>query len=175
MKKAIQVLKTNNLGKVLNKQTQTSFTVLIETPKVSNKKFEYDKKSRIIVYNRMINESVQCPSDCGFITDTHSENGAPLDALVLTGESTFPGCIIEVKPIGVLNAWSETKINQKILCVPLYDSQWNHINGLSDAPANLLRKIEHFFSTNTADWEDQKAAIKIINQAQDSFVKTKRK
>ena len=163
--------------------SQASFTVMIEIPKGSRNKYEYDKIRQTIVYDRMIHASVQYPSDYGFILDTLGQDGDPLDALILVWEPTFPGCIIEVKPVGMLNMSDDKGVDQKILCVPINDPFWNHINELSQVPPHLLKEIHHFFSvyktlenkqTIVEGWEDRKAALEIIKQAQSDFVKTKK-
>jgi inorganic pyrophosphatase len=85
-------------------------------------------------FDRMLFSAVHYPSDYGFILDTLAPDGDPLDALVLVGEPTFPGCIIETKPIGLFKMWDEKGPDEKILCVPTADPLWNHIQQLSDLP-----------------------------------------
>lgn len=161
------------------KDTQTSVTAMIEIPKGGRNKYEYDPQKQAIRYDRMIHSSVQFPSDYGFILDTLAEDGDPLDVLVLVWEPTFPGCIIEVKPIGMLNMSDDKGVDQKILCVPINDPLWNHINELQEAPPHLLKEIKNFFeiyktlenkNTKIEGWQDRDAAVKIIKQAQDAFV-----
>ena len=94
----------------------------------------------------MLFSAVHYPSDYGFIPGTLALDGDALDALVLVWESTFPGCVIEAKPIGVFKMWDEKGLDEKILCVPISDPLWNHVERLSDVPPHLLKEIEHFFS-----------------------------
>lgn len=175
-------IKKQNITRTTINQTQLSLTVMIEIPKGCRNKYEYDPTKKSIRYDRMIHSSVKYPSDYGFIMDTLAEDGDPLDALVLVWEPTFPGCIIEVKPIGMLNMYDDKGLDQKILCVPLHDPLWNHIKCLSEAPPHLLKEIKHFFSvykdlenkqTEVKEWQDKKFAIQTIKEAQDNFVKTK--
>ncbi|MFN4199407.1 MAG: inorganic diphosphatase, partial [Flavobacterium sp.] len=86
---------------------QKSFDVLIEIPKGSRNKYEYDFELKKIRYDRMIFSSMMYPADYGFIPETLALDGDPLDVLVLITEPTFPGCVIEVKPIGVFHMADE--------------------------------------------------------------------
>ena len=123
----------------------SSITVMIEIPKGSRNKYEFDKKTGWIVFDRMLFSSVHYPSDYGFIPGTLARDGDPLDALVLVWEPTFPGCIIEARPVGLFKMWDEKGQDDKILCVPIGDPLWNHIETLDDVNPHLLKEIEHFF------------------------------
>lgn len=149
-------------------------TVMIEIPKGSRNKYEYDKTHKAIKFDRMLFSAVHYPSDYGFIPETLAEDGDPLDALVLVWEPTFPGCMIQAKPVGLFKMWDEKGPDQKILCVPIYDPLWNHIQSLSDVPPHLLKEIEHFFSiyktlekkkTGVEGWAGLSSAIRIIEQS----------
>jgi len=155
-------------------------TVMIEIPKGSRNKYEYDVHNKMIKLDRMLFSAVHYPSDYGFIVNTLGTDGDPLDALVLLWEPTFPGCIIEAKPVGLFRMWDEKGPDEKILCVPVSDPNWNYIKKLSDIPPHLLKEIEHFFSiykeleekkTGIEGWEDRESAIKIIKEAQERYIK----
>ena len=155
-----------------------SVTVMIEIPKGSRNKYEYDKEMRVMRFDRMLFSAVHYPSDYGFILDTLAEDDDPLDALVLVWEATFPGCVIEARPIGVFNMWDEKGRDQKILCVPVYDPLWNHITSLNEAPPHLLKEIEHFFTiykdleekkTGVEGWADLEEALRVIVEAQQRY------
>ena len=75
---------------------------MIEIPKGSRNKYEYDKKLKVIKFDRMLFSAMHYPSDYGFIPKTLARDGDPLDALVLVWEPTFPGCHIETNPSGSL-------------------------------------------------------------------------
>lgn len=156
----------------------TIVTVMIEIPKGSRNKYEYDKEKKRLRFDRMLFSAVHYPSDYGFILDTLAQDGDPLDALVLVWEPTFPGCIIEAKPVGLFKMWDEKGPDEKILCVPIFDPLWNHIKELSEVPPHLLKEIEHFFSvykdlekkkTGVEGWDDRSAAIRIIEEARQRF------
>ena len=124
------------------------------------------------------------PSDYGFIPKTLAQDGDPLDALVLVWEPTFPGCFIEAKPVGLFKMWDEKGPDEKILCVPILDPLWNHLNSLKDVPPHLLKEIEHFFAvykdleekkTGVEGWEDRESAIRIIKESRQRYVKGKKR
>lgn len=148
--------------------------VFVEIPKGSRNKYEYDKKRKVFIYDRMLFSSVHYPSDYGYIPHTLAEDGDPIDALVLLGEPTFPGCLIEAKPVGLFKMWDEKGLDHKILCVPISDPQWNWVKNLDDVPVHLQREIEHFFQiykeleekkTGVEGWEDRAHAIAAIETA----------
>lgn len=132
-----------------------SLNVIIEIPKGSRNKYEYDKESGQIKFDRMLFSAVHYPSDYGYIPETLALDGDALDALVLLTEPTFPGCLIEAKPIGLFKMWDEKGPDEKILCVPVRDPLWNHINSLEELAPHTLHEIEHFFQIYK-DLEDKK-------------------
>lgn len=153
---------------------ELTLSVMIEIPKGSRNKYEYDKELKVIKFDRMLFSAMHYPSDYGFIPETLAEDGDPLDALVLVWESTFPGCYIEARPVGLFKMWDEKGPDEKILCVPIYDPLWNHIHSLSDVPPHLLKEIEHFFSvykalekkkTGVEGWRNRDAAIEAIQKS----------
>jgi inorganic pyrophosphatase len=155
-----------------------SVNVLVEIPKGSRNKYEYDKERKVIKFDRMLFSAMHYPSDYGFITDTLAEDGDALDALVLVWEPTFPGCMIEARPVGLFRMRDEKGPDAKIMCIPLGDPMWNHINKLEDIPPHLLKEIEHFFKvykdleekkTGIEGWEGLDSALKEIKDAQERF------
>ncbi len=154
------------------------FEVMIEIPKGSRNKYEYDKEKKVFRLDRMLFSAVHYPSDYGFILDTLGGDGDPLDALVLIWEPTFPGCVIDAKPVGLFKMWDEKGPDEKILCVPINDPMWNQIESLEQVPQHLKKEIGHFFDvykeleekkTGIEGWEDREAAIRIVREAQDRF------
>ena len=129
----------------LLKSILMTFDVLIEIPKGSRNKYEYDFQLKKIRYDRMIFSSMMYPADYGFVPKTLALDGDPLDVLVLVTEPTFPGCVMEVKPIGVFHMTDEKGPDEKIICVPVSDPNASKINDLSDLNPHLIQEIEHFF------------------------------
>lgn len=151
---------------------------MVEIPKGSRNKYEYDPETDKIRFDRMLFSAVHYPSDYGFILNTLAGDGDPLDALVLVSEPTFPGCLIEVKPLGLFKMWDEKGRDEKILCVPVSDPHWNRLNDLSDVNLHLLTEIKHFFSiykdleekkVGVEDWEDREKAIQVILDSQERY------
>jgi len=154
--------------------------ILVEIPKGTRNKYEYDKQLKRIRFDRMLFSAVHYPSDYGFIVDTLAEDGDPLDALVLVWEPTFPGCMIKARPVGLFKMNDEKGVDEKILCVPIGDPMWNTITKLEDVPPHLLKEIEHFFAvykdledkkTGIEGWEDYPAAERAVIEAQERFKK----
>ena len=129
----------------MSKEEISSFDVLIEIPKGSRNKYEYDFQLKKIRYDRMIFSSMMYPADYGFVPETLALDGDPLDVLVLVTEPTFPGCVMEVKPIGVFHMADEKGPDEKVICVPMSDPIGNKVNDLSELNPHLLKEIEHFF------------------------------
>lgn len=158
---------------------ENTFTVMIEIPKGSRNKYEYDHEKGQIRFNRMLFSAMHYPSDYGFFLDTLAGDGDPLDALVLVWEPTFPGCLIEVKPIGLFRMRDDGRPDEKILCVPIGDPLWNYIEELGDVPPHLLKEIEHFFAvykdleekkTAVEGWDNRLAALEIIEQSRKRYL-----
>lgn len=163
-------------------QKDFSIDVVVEIPKGSRNKYEYDYDKKMIRYDRMLFSSVHYPSDYGFFPETLALDGDALDALVLVTEPTFPGCLIEVRPIGVFNMRDEKGPDKKILCVPVSDPIWNHIYKLDEIPPHMKLEIEHFFQVykdlerkkvGVEGWEDETTAITAIKEAQQRYLESK--
>ena len=119
---------------------------LIEIPKGSRNKYEYDERLGGIKLDRFLFSSVVFPADYGFIPETLAEDGDALDAMVLVGEPTFPGCVIEVRAIAILRMSDDRGQDDKIICVPYEDPHWSDLEDLDDIPSQLRIEVEHFFS-----------------------------
>jgi len=120
--------------------------VMVEIPKGSRNKYEWDEELQAIVLDRFLFSSVVYPLDYGFVLDTLGKDGDPLDAMVCVSEPTFPGCIITVKPIALFKMRDDAGIDDKVICVPLKDPNWNMHNELHDLPQQMQDEISHFFA-----------------------------
>ena len=158
------------------------YEVLIEIPKGSRNKYEYDEERKMLRFDRMLFSSVHYPSDYGFIPNTLGEDGDALDVLVLVNEPTFPGCLIDARPVGLFVMYDEKGRDDKVLCVPVSDPLWNHIYSLEQVPPHLLDEIEHFFriykdleqkKVKVEGWKSLDDAIKVIGQARLRFTASK--
>ena len=112
----------------------------------SRNRYEWDPDLQAIKLDRLLFSSVSYPTDYGFIPDTLSLDGEPLDVMVCVAQPTFPGCLIEVKPVALLRIEDEQVQDDKVLCVPLEDPSWSWLEDLEDLPKNLKYEITHFFS-----------------------------
>jgi inorganic pyrophosphatase len=119
--------------------------VFIEIPQGSRNKYEFDVELGAIVLDRRLFTSMSYPADYGFVEDTLAEDGDPLDALVLVGEPTFPGCRIRVRVLGVFHMEDEKGPDDKVICVPLSEPSWVRATDIHDVPSELRNEIEHFF------------------------------
>ena len=120
--------------------------VLVEIPKGSRNKYEYDPDLKAVRFDRFLFSSVVYPLDYGMIPETLAADGDPLDAMVAVSEPTFPGCVIPVKPIALFKMRDEKGIDDKVICVPLKDPNWNEFERLEDLPHQLQDEISHFFA-----------------------------
>jgi inorganic pyrophosphatase len=148
--------------------------VVVEIPKGSRNKYELDPGTGHIVLDRMLFTSMQYPADYGFIDGTLGGDGDALDALVFVGEPTFPGCRIRARPVGMFRMRDEKGPDEKILCVPLRDPMWSHVQDLGDFRDELLAEVGHFFSVykdledkevETGGFAGREAALVVIEEA----------
>lgn len=119
---------------------------IIEIPAESSNKYEYDKKLHVFRLDRNLHSPVHYPGDYGFIPSTLSDDGDPLDVLVLVDAPSFSGCLQHVRPIGVLEMLDQGVLDEKILAVgknnPRYADVWNY----SEIYPHMLKEITHFFA-----------------------------
>jgi inorganic pyrophosphatase len=133
-------------------------TCFVEIPKGSRNKYEYDEDVGAIKLDRFLFSSMVYPTDYGFIPHTKGLDGDALDAMVCVSEPTFPGCVIEVKPIALFKMEDDKGVDDKVLCVPLQDPAWNTLETLEDLSDQLKGEIEHFFSVYK-DLEQKKVSV----------------
>ena len=155
-----------------------SFECIVEIPKGSRNKYEWDHERDKLVLDRFLFSSVVYPTDYGFIPDTLSLDGDPLDVMVCVAEPTFPGCTIDVKPIALFRMEDDQGVDDKILAVPLSDPGWNTMERLEDIAKQLRDEIEHFFShykdleqkaVKVDGWYPREDAIKEIEESRKRF------
>ena len=148
-------------------------TVVVEIPRGSKNKYELNKETGLFKLDRVLYSAVHYPGDYGFIPRTYADDDDPLDALVMVSVPTFPGCGIDVRPIGLFRMKDMGEMDEKILCVPAADPLYDDFERLEDVPAHFLREVEHFFKVykdleggrvQTLGWEDQDAARATITE-----------
>ena len=129
---------------------QMIFDVVIEIPAGSRNKYEIDHESGEIRLDRMLFTSTRYPFDYGFVKNTLSNDGDPLDALVMLDEPTFPGCVVSCRVIGMYRMEDEAGGDDKLLCVAAGDIRKSHIQDLDDVGQYELDEIQHFFQVYKA-------------------------
>jgi inorganic pyrophosphatase len=126
-----------------------TLNVVIDTPKGCRNKFAFDLKMKTYVLKTVLPEGHVFPFDFGSITGTKAEDGDPVDALVLMDEPAFPGCLIEARAIGVIQAEqtekNKTQRNDRIIAVAVESHTHRGITSLSDLDSTLVDEIEQFF------------------------------
>jgi inorganic pyrophosphatase len=121
------------------------FDVTIEIPSGSRNKYELDHKTGRIKLDRRLFTSTRYPADYGFVEQTLGEDGDPLDALVLVEDSTFPGCLIRCRALGMFRMTDEAGGDDKVMCVPAEDVRMTLMRDLDDIPEYWRLEIQHFF------------------------------
>ncbi|WP_394435970.1 inorganic diphosphatase [Streptomyces sp. SGAir0957] len=154
-----------------------AFDVIVEIPQGSRNKYEMDHELGRIRLDRMLFTSTQYPADYGYVQGTLGGDGDPLDALVLTGDATFPGCVIECRAIGMFVMSDEKGPDEKILCVPAHDPRHSGTQDIEDLPEFDRLEITHFFevykdlepgkSVEGSHWEGRDKAYEEIRRARE--------
>ncbi|MEE1841007.1 inorganic diphosphatase [Streptomyces sp. NPDC007076] len=144
------------------------FDVTVEIPRGSRNKYEMDHTLHRIRLDRLLFTSTKYPADYGYIEGTLGRDGDPLDALVLVGEPTFPGCVVECRAVGMFVMKDEKGPDEKVLCVPAHDPRHATVQDISDIPTFDTLEITHFFevykdlepgkSVEGSHWEGRDAA-----------------
>lgn len=154
---------------------------IIEISKDTYNKYEYDEELDIIKLDRILHSPLHYPVDYGFIPQTRSDDGDHLDVMIVTNYPTFPGCLVEVRPVGVLLMSDENGIDEKILAVPTHNPFYTDIQKLSDINHHLLDEIVHFFGQYKKlenkiavikGWKNGNECKKVIEQSHANFLKT---
>ena len=138
-----------SLDKVASgKDVPNNVNVIIEIPAHSDPvKYEVDKDSGAVFVDRFMATAMFYPCNYGYVPHTLSEDGDPVDVLVVTPHALISGSVIQVRPIGVLKMTDESGVDAKILAVPVtkLTDRYAHINDIEDMPKQMLNQISHFF------------------------------
>jgi inorganic pyrophosphatase len=157
---------------------KSTVNVIIETPRGKRNKFSFDEKLGRFRLKKVLPAGAAFPYDFGFIPGTKAEDGDPLDVLVLMDESAFPGCLVEARLAGVIEAeqaeGGKAIRNDRIVAVATAAHDYRHIKTLNDLNPQLLSELEHFFqSYNAAEGREFRplgkkgppTAVRLIKQA----------
>ena len=146
--------------------------VFIEIAKNSHIKYEYDPELKALVCDRILHTPFKYEFNYGFIPNTMSQDGDPLDVVVIMDDELVPGCYVKCKFLGVLETEDDQGIDPKIIMCPCkkVDPKYNSINNISDLPCSTREKIKYFFShykdlenkhVEVGNWLDKDDAINI--------------
>jgi inorganic pyrophosphatase len=154
---------------------------VIEIPAKSRNKYELDKRTGLLKLDRVLYSAVHYPGDYGFIPRTLAEDGDPADVLVRVNEATFPGCIIDTRPIGVLRMLDRGDPDDKVLAVPSNDPFYSEYFDIADIPQHYLKEVEHFFHiykdlegkrVQILGWEKSEVAMEMITVSIERYTTT---
>lgn len=153
---------------------------VIEIPKHSRNKYEYDEELDVIKLDRVMHSPLIYPADYGFVPETRAEDGDHLDVLVLTGSPSMPGCIMEVRPIGIMHMEDGGEPDDKVLVVQANNPRYTEIKDINDLREHTLAEIKHFFEeykrleekhVSVAGFNDKAAAIEAIKRTHEAYQK----
>ncbi|MFO7833112.1 MAG: inorganic diphosphatase [Halohasta sp.] len=173
-----------NLWKDLDAGPDAPETIyaVVECLKGERNKYEYDKDIPAVVLDRVLHSNVHYPSDYGFIPQTWYDDDDPLDVLVLVEDATFPGCVIEARPVALMGMDDGGEQDDKVIAVPTEDPRYDHIEDLDDIPQQTQDEITEFFNSyknleagkgaEVLDWEDKAAAVDAIEHSQELYDET---
>ncbi|MCR4283849.1 MAG: inorganic diphosphatase [Parcubacteria group bacterium] len=163
-----------NLWHDLKPGEKEKLNVVIEIPKLSRIKYELDKDSGLIKVDRVLYSPMHYPANYGFVPKTLWDDGDPLDVLVISHEPFVPGCLVDARPIGILDMKDDGEGDAKILSVPARDPRFNNIKDISDLEPHILEEIKHFFKVYkdlqkkevlVEKWEGREKALEAIEHS----------
>lgn len=160
-------------------ETPEVVRMIVEIPQHSANKYEYDGKLGVFRLDRALYSPLHYPGDYGFIPGTLADDNDPLDVLVLVQQPSYPGVMIEVRPVGVLNMIDGEEKDQKILAVPNRNPRYDQIHTMDQIFAHVTREIEHFFSiykelegkvTTMEGWGGPREARRAIQECRQRYI-----
>jgi len=161
-----------------NRITPEEFIAVVEISKGSKQKYEMDKKTGLLILDRILYTSTHYPANYGFIPHTLAADNDPLDVLILCSESLIPMSLVKCYPIGVIVMNDNGAVDEKIIAIPHTDPNYNTYKSIKDLPKHIFDEMSHFFSvykqlenkpTTVHTASDKKEAVKIIKQSMDNY------
>lgn len=153
--------------------------MIVEIPKNSSNKYEYDGELGVFRLDRALYSPLHYPGDYGFIPGTLAEDADPLDVMTLVDEASYPGVLISVRPVGVLEMVDSDENDQKILAVPNRNPRFDQIHTIDQVFQHKLREIEHFFAiykelegkrTVMKGWRGPREAREAIRRSRERYL-----
>jgi len=154
------------------------FQMIVEVPKGSTNKYEYDAELGVFRLDRVLYSPMHFPGDYGFVPGTIADDGEPLDVLCLTSYPSFTGCCLEVRPVGMLDMRDVAEVDHKILAVPSRDPRFGSVNQVDDLTSHVRREVEHFFTIykelelapmSTEGWRGMVEAHATLRRSREAF------
>jgi inorganic pyrophosphatase len=136
-----------NLWHDIKPGTADSVNTIIEIGKGSKNKYEVDKETGLIALDRTLHTAQDFPFDYGFVPQTLWHDNDPVDVIALTTYPLFPGILVRVRPVALLNMVDSGDPDDKLIAVPVDDPRFAAVKDLSDINPHTLKEIEHFYRT----------------------------
>jgi inorganic pyrophosphatase len=162
----------------IGKNPPEDVNVIVEVPVGGHPiKYEMDKEAGTLVVDRFLYTPMTYPGNYGFVPHTLSEDGDPIDVLIASTRPLVPGCVINVRPIGVLKMEDNSGKDEKIIAVPSpkLTMRYDKVKDYTDLPEITVKQIEHFFEhykdlepgkwVKIFGWGDSKEAGELILEA----------
>jgi len=176
----MKIDKTNPWHKVeIGENAPSVVNSIIEIPKNTRAKYELDKRSGMLILDRVLFASMYYPANYGFIPQTYCDDNDPLDILVLSQITIVPMCIVSAKVIGVMRMLDGGEHDDKIIAVAENDMSVNHINDVTELPAHFFKELRNFFedykklenkTVEVAKFQDAKKAREIVEQSRVDYL-----
>jgi inorganic pyrophosphatase len=171
----------------IGKNPPHDVNVIVEVPVGGQPiKYEMDKEAGTLVVDRFLYTPMSYPGNYGFVPHTLSEDGDPIDVLIANTRPLVPGCVINVRPIGVLIMEDNAGHDEKVIAVPSpkLTKRYENVHEFSDLPEITLQQIQHFFEhykdlepgkwVKIGDWMGAADARRLITEAIDRAAATKK-
>lgn len=142
-----------------------SFVAVIEIAKGSKIKYELDKETGMIIMDRILHTSTHYPANYGLIPRTYSDDGDPLDVLVLCSEQLAPLTLVKCYPIGVIRMLDNGHKDDKIIAIPFDDPNYNMYKDIDEVPTHIFNEMTHFFKVYK-ELENKTTAVNEIDHAE---------
>lgn len=162
----------------IGKNPPEDVNVIVEVPVGGHPiKYEMDKEAGTLVVDRFLYTSMTYPGNYGFVPHTLSDDGDPIDVLICNTRPLVPGCVINVRPIGVMMMEDNSGQDEKIIAVPSghLTQRYDKVHEYTDLPEITLKQIEHFFEhykdlepgkwVKIFGWKDAAVAKQLIKEA----------
>lgn len=158
----------DNLAELPNKldKKNRECRAIIETPKGSRNKFDYDPESRLFTLAGLLPKGLMFPYDFGFIPSTLGDDGDPVDVMILMDEPAHVGCMLDVRIIGVIEAeqFEDNKktVNNRLIGIAIHSYMHQHLRSVQDVDKSTLNEVEEFFISYNKS-RGKRFAVKAVN------------